>query len=82
MPYTVIPKDTVCGPTKDILQEVMEEYGEEPVWYGVKADSDARTVLFVDRETGSWSVVMLLKEVACLIDSGEESSNIEKGKKI
>jgi len=82
MPYTIIPKDTVCAPAKEILREVMEDYGEEPIWYGGKEDEDSRTVLFVDRHTGSWSIVIMTKEIACLIDAGEESPNVEKGKRL
>jgi hypothetical protein len=81
-PYTVIPKDTVCAPVNEILKEIMEEYKEEPIWYGGRNSEDSKTVLFVDRTTGSWSVVIMTNEIACLLDAGDESINVEKGKRL
>jgi hypothetical protein len=79
-PYVIVQKDVVCAPTPTLLNEVMGKYQEKPIWGGLGEDS--RTVLFVNEIKGTWSIVMIGNDTACLIDAGDMVDDRVGGKKI
>lgn len=66
----VIDKKVVCNWTKPLLENLAKKHGEEPVWLG-QGNEQGRYTLFVNPNTGAWTLVQFNREVACVIGAGE-----------
>ena len=71
----VIDKKVVCNWTKPLLENLAKKHGEEPVWLG-QGNEQGRYTLFVNPNTGAWTLVQFNKEVACVIGAGESNQAI------
>ena len=62
----------ICGPFVEIVQTLNnEEFGEKPVWIG--RGEGVNTVLLVNPDRTSWTVVMYQNEVGCVVGAGSAS---------
>lgn len=57
-----------CGPKADVLKMIAEKYGESPIFDG--ATRSSQVIVTVNSDTGTWSVLSLNAELACLRASG------------
>lgn len=57
-----------CGPREDVLKLIAEKYGESPIFDGLTQTSNI--LVTVNSGTGTWSVLTLQGELACLRASG------------
>ena len=62
----------MCGETKYVMSNlVMEDIKEQPVWVGEDNDNNTRTVIMLNPNTLTWSVVQFTLKVACVLSIGE-----------
>lgn len=66
-------KTTVrCGETRYILVNLLgEEIEEHPFWVGTNNDSKTSTVVMINDQTQTWTVVQFDKKIACVLAVGE-----------
>lgn len=65
--------DADCFPAENLIAGLAEKYGELPLMLG-DSDRNAKVVIFINKRTKSYSVVLFDKSVkrGCIIDSGEK----------
>ena len=73
-------KPVLCADRDRVIRELSgPRYQEMPVWLGLENSSGDRYSLFVNAETGSWTLIQFDKTVACIIGAGERSQTITAG---
>jgi hypothetical protein len=61
-----------CGETKYILANLIgEEIQEHPLWVGTNDTSKTSTMVMVNNNTQTWTVVQFDKKIACVLGVGE-----------
>jgi len=60
-----------CGNSKWVLDVLTKTAKENSIWIGKDSETDTNTVIMINRETLSWTVVQYDKTVACILTSGE-----------
>jgi hypothetical protein len=73
-----IEKKVVCDDTKKIMNTLMTEYQESPVWGG--QDENTNFGLLINQETGTWTIVQFNKATACILGVGDNSRAMSFGK--
>lgn len=69
--HVVIPTEIHCFKAHLILDELKLKYGEEPIFMGKsELDQDSVTMMFVNQQTGSYTILGLGKDVGCIFDTG------------
>jgi hypothetical protein len=70
--YAVVPLDVYCFNTDAIIKQLKEKFNEEPIFVGrSKLEENVMTMIFVNQATGSYTVLGVGKDVACVLDSGD-----------
>jgi hypothetical protein len=64
-----VEKPVLCASTDAVLPEIYGQYKEVPIW-GSQLD-DSKIALFVNPETKTWTLVQWNRDLACVIDAGE-----------
>lgn len=62
-----------CFTPSELKQSLSDRYGEVVAGYGVTA-SDVPTFIFANPSTGSWTLVMLMSDEACVLMVGQDWS--------
>ena len=73
-----IEKKVVCDDTKKIMNTLMTEYQEYPVWGG--QDENTNFSLLINQESGTWTIVQFNKTTTCILGVGENSRAMSFGK--
>lgn len=73
-----INKKIVCDNTKTLLDTLLNEYKESPVWAGT--DDKTRYSLLINQETGTWTMIQFDKNTTCILGVGENSRAMSFGK--
>ena len=70
---TVQSKITVtCGNTQLVLTSFdSKDIDEHPIWVGTAEEIKTRTVVLVNKNTQTWSIVQFDDKIACVIGIGE-----------
>jgi hypothetical protein len=64
-------KAVVCFPIKTLLKDLYNKYGEEPMVVGVDGNmEEVGMALYVNRETGSYTVIEFDSEAGCILSVG------------
>jgi len=67
-----VNREYVCGPFIEIVQSLTgNDYKESPIWLG--NHNNVSTVLMVNPETSSWTIVAYQRETGCVIAAGSAS---------
>lgn len=75
----IVDKRVICDKTNTVFEVLMKGQSQEnPIWGGT--NGDARFGLFVNKETGTWTVVQFNKDVACILGHGDNSFSVTRGK--
>jgi hypothetical protein len=61
---------------QSIIRGLTENYNEKPVWTARNPVDDTRFALFVNNKEGTWTLLQMTQEIACIIGVGQESSFI------
>ena len=62
-------KNVFCFQTQSVLDKIVNEYKEVPLW--VSKLSNSNVTLFVNYDTKSWTLLQWSNELACVIEAGE-----------
>lgn len=60
-----------CGKSAWVLDVLNKTAKENSIWIGQDSETNTNTVIMINRETLSWTVVQYDKTVACVLTSGE-----------
>ena len=71
-------KKISCLETKIVFKSLREEYGEVPFWIGMD-DKLNKFALFVNKKTGTWTLLEFDKEFACALGAGQINQLILTG---
>ena len=67
----VITTQIHCFKLEILLKQLRDNYGEEPIFIGSSSlDADATTMMFINQQTGSYTVVGMGKNIGCVFDTG------------
>lgn len=66
-------KTLICDKTKTIIEVLTKTYNEAIIWTAKDQSNESRYGLFVNPKNGTWTLVQLTPEVACILGVGEES---------
>ncbi len=69
-------KPVICDKTKNVIEFLTSRYNEKPIWTGKDARDETRYSLFVNSKTGSWTLLQMTPEYACLLGIGDNSKLI------
>lgn len=73
-------KPVICDESKKIIAALNENWREKLVWTASDGKDQSRYGLFVNEKTGSWTILQLTPEVACIIGVGDKSQMVlDKG---
>ena len=79
-PFTV-NKPVVCSDLKTIIEVASgEEYKEIPTWVG--KDETSKFVLMINAKTKTWTMIQYNDQVACVLGTGENSTELNFGKSV
>ena len=73
-----VNKPVVCG----ILQEVqvqMKSFGKTIIWTAPSSVEESEYVFYGNRETGTWTLVQIIKGIGCLMAFGEAGKHVRAG---
>ena len=78
-PVTV-EKPVYCDKPEALIRSITgNNYKERPKWLG--EDEKSRYSLFVNEETGSWTIIQFNDKIACVLGVGESSKFVLLGPK-
>ncbi len=69
-------KPVICDNTQKIIKSLIENYNEKPIWTAKDARDETRYSLFVNNKTGTWTLLQMTSEVACILGIGDDSKLI------
>lgn len=79
-----VQKPVECVDTATLLQGLSgSSYKEKPIWWGTEPGATvSRYSLFVNEETKSWTLIQFNEKIACVLGTGEASTQIFSGPKV
>ena len=79
-----VRKPVECVNTETLFQGLISsDYKEKPIWLGIQSGATlAKYSLFVNEQTKSWTLVQFDEKIACVLGTGEGSTQIFNGPKI
>jgi hypothetical protein len=79
-----VQKPVECADTAILLQGLAgSNYKERPIWLGVESGATlAKYSLFVNEQTKTWTLIQFDEKIACVLGTGENSTQIFNGPKI
>jgi hypothetical protein len=79
-----VQKPIKCADTATLLRGLSgSDYKEKPIWWGIEPGATvSRYSLFVNEETKSWTLIQFDDKIACVLGTGEASTQIVNGPKI
>lgn len=66
----IVDKKVVCGEPKTILTELMQKYNERIIWFSRVQPNTNQFALFVNQDTGTWTIVEQVKDKLCILGDG------------
>ena len=70
-----VNKPVQCG----LLQEVQDQmmlFGETVIWSAPSSVEESEYVFYGNRDTGTWTLVQIIKGVGCLVAFGEAGKRV------
>lgn len=79
-----VQKSVQCVDAATLLQGLTgSNYKERPIWLGIESDATlSRYSLFVNEETKTWTLIQFDEKIACVLGTGESSTQIFNGPRI
>lgn len=67
-----VDKPIICYPIKQFLSDIKNKYGEEAMVMGVEGTMESvGMALYINKETGTYTVVEFDAEAACVLSVGK-----------
>ena len=79
-----IQKPVECDDTEILFRGLIgSNYKEKPIWMGIESGSTlSKYSLFVNEKTMSWTLIQFDEKIACVLGTGEASTQIFNGPRI
>ena len=79
-----VQKPVECVNTETLFQGLISSnYKEKPIWLGIQSDAPLpKYSLFVNEQTKTWTLIQFDAKMACVLGTGEASTQIFNGPKI
>ena len=79
-----VQKPIECADTATLLRGLSgSDYKEKPIWWGIEPGATvSKYSLFVNEETKSWTLIQFDNKIACVLGTGDASTQIFNGPKI
>jgi DNA/RNA endonuclease YhcR with UshA esterase domain len=67
-----IKREIICYPLDSLIASLKKQYGEEPMVMGlVNKEKGIGMGLYINKETGTYTVIEFTKGAACILSTGE-----------
>lgn len=66
-------KVMICDKSETIFEKLANDFQEYPVWRGKDVQDGSHYVITVNQESGSWTMVQFMKDIACVLGVGTDS---------
>lgn len=66
-------KPVLCDESKKLISTLNEKWNEKLQWSGNDGANNSKYGLFVNEKTGTWTLLQLTPEVACIIGFGDNA---------
>lgn len=73
-----LDKPVLCAALQTV-EDRMAEFGESVLWTSPSALEESDYAFYGNRETGSWTLVQIIKGVGCLVAFGEVNKKVRAG---
>ena len=79
-----VQKPVECSDTARLLRGLSgSDYKENPIWWGIEPGTTvSRYSLFVNEQTKTWTLIQFNETIACVLGTGDASTQIFTGPKI
>ena len=79
-----IEKPVECVDTETLFTTLFNsDYKENPIWLGIQPGATlSRYSLFMNQKTKTWTLIQFNEKIACVLGTGENSTQIFTGTKI
>ena len=79
-----VQKPVECADTQTLFRGLIgSDYKEKPIWLGVDPVSTlSRYSLFVNEKTKTWTLIQFDEKIACVLGTGDASTQIFNGPRI
>jgi hypothetical protein len=65
---------SLCGPRRQVIDGVKANYSETEQWFGQQTGDQAAVMLLLASRVGTWTLLLVKPDVACIIGAGTNSS--------
>ena len=77
--WTERNKPVTCGPFREIVETLLKDkYRELPLWIGKSSTDTSQFSLFLNENTGAWTLVQYGHVIGCVLGMGEKSDLFKK----
>ena len=71
-------KPVTCGPFREIVQNLIQEkYRETPIWIGQSSADTTQFSLFINKDSGGWTLIQYARVTGCIIGVGQSHRMID-----
>jgi len=73
--WTQLQTTVSCGPFRDIVKVLTQaRYNEMPLWVGQSGRDATSFTLFLNADSGGWTLLQYYGETACILGMGDASN--------
>lgn len=66
----------LCGPRREVINALKQSANETEIWSGKHSGSEPLVMLLLSGKNGTWTLVAVKPDVACVIGAGSNSTLI------
>lgn len=74
----MLDKPVLCAALQTV-ENRMKEFGESVLWTSPSVLEESDYAFYGNRETGTWTLVQIIKGVGCLVAFGEVNKKVRSG---
>lgn len=76
--FQQVPKSVVCGPLSTILKSLADkDIAEQPLWIGKDEGEKTNFAVFVNAQTGAFTILQFGQEIGCILGLGYKSETFK-----
>lgn len=64
----------LCGPRREVINAIKQSANETEIWSGKHSGSEPLVMLLLSSKQGSWTLIAVKPDVACIIGAGSNST--------
>jgi len=70
------PQQMLCGPRREVIGAIKGSAKETEIWFGKHSGTEPLVLLLLSGKSGSWTLIAIKPDVACIIGAGTNSTPI------